>query len=60
YETVKNLGTTQIIVCTNAFPSEEQYNTANETGFANIQIDTAKRTIKVQGVGHYTNRNFTY
>lgn len=60
YETVKHLGTTQIIVGTNAFPSEEQYNTANEAGFANVQIDTAKRTIKVQGIGHYTNRNFSY
>ncbi|EME3544839.1 hypothetical protein QUO85_002633, partial [Enterococcus faecium] len=60
YETVKQLGTTQIIVCTNAFPSEEQYNTVAEAGFANVQIDTEKRTIKVQGVGHYTNRNFTY
>lgn len=60
YETVKYLGTTPIIVGTKAFPSEEEYNTANEAGFANVQIDTAKRTIKVQGVGHYTNRNFTY
>ncbi|HFC9381369.1 TPA: hypothetical protein QFC03_001100 [Enterococcus faecium] len=57
---MKYLGTTQIIVGTKAFPSEEEYNTANEAGFANVQIDTAKRTIKVQGVGHYTNRNFTY
>ncbi len=60
YETVKHLGTTQIIVCTNAFPSVEQYNETNEAGFANVQIDTAKRTIKVQGIGHYTNRNFSY
>lgn len=60
YETVKYLGTTQIIVGTKAFPSEEEYNTANEAGFANVQIDTAKRTIKVQGIGHYTNRNFSY
>lgn len=60
YETVKYLGTTQIIVCTNAYPSEDQYNKANEAGFANVQIDTAKRTIKVQGIGHYTNRNFSY
>lgn len=60
YETVKYLGTTQIIVGTKAFPSEEEYNTANEAGFANVQIDTAQRTIKVQGVGHYTNRNFSY
>lgn len=60
YETVKHLGTTQIIVCTKAFPDEEQYNKANEAGFANVQIDTAKRTIKVQGIGHYTNRNFSY
>ncbi|PQC93520.1 hypothetical protein CUN38_05095 [Enterococcus faecium] len=60
YETVKYLGTTQIIVCTNAFPSEEQYNKADEAGFANVQIDTAQRTIKVQGVGHYTSRNYTY
>lgn len=60
YETVKYLGTTQIIVGTKAFPSEEEYNTANEAGFANVQIDTAQRTIKVQGIGHYTNRNFSY
>lgn len=60
YETVKYLGTTQIIVGTKAFPSEEEYNTANEAGFANVQIDTTKRTIKVQGIGHYTNRNFSY
>lgn len=60
YETVKYLGTTQIIVGTKAFPSKEEYNTANEAGFANVQIDTAKRTIKVQGIGHYTNRNFSY
>lgn len=60
YETVKYLGTTQIIVGTKAFPSEEEYNTADEAGFANVQIDTAKRTIKVQGIGHYTNRNFSY
>ena len=60
YETVKYLGKTQIIVCTNAFPSVEQYNKTNEAGFANVQIDTAKRTIKVQGIGHYTNRNFSY
>ena len=60
YETVKHLGTTQIIVCTKAFPDEDQYNKTNEAGFANVQIDTAKRTIKVQGIGHYTNRNFSY
>lgn len=60
YETAKHLGTTQIIVCTKAFPDEDQYNKTNEAGFANVQIDTAKRTIKVQGIGHYTNRNFSY
>lgn len=60
YETVKHLGTTQIIVCTKAFPDVEQYDKTNEAGFANVQIDTAKRTIKVQGIGHYTNRNFSY
>lgn len=60
YETVKHLGTTQIIVCTKAFPDEDQYNKTNEAGFANVQIDTVKRTIKVQGIGHYTNRNFSY
>lgn len=59
-ERVKQLGTTQIIVCTKAFPDEDQYNKTNEAGFANVQIDTAKRTIKVQGIGHYTNRNFSY
>lgn len=59
-EATEHLGTTQVIVCTKAFPDEEQYNKANEAGFANVQIDTAKRTIKVQGIGHYTNRNFSY
>lgn len=59
-EATEHLGTTQVIVCTKAFPDEEQYNKTNEAGFANVQIDTAKRTIKVQGIGHYTNRNFSY
>lgn len=60
YETVKQLGTTQIIVCTTGYCELENYDTDKEAGFANVQIDTEKRTIKVQGVGHYTNRNFTY
>lgn len=59
-ERVKYLGTTQIIVCTKAFPDEDQYNKTNEAGFANVRIDTTKRTIEVQGIGHYTNRSFSY
>ncbi|HFC9364913.1 TPA: metallophosphoesterase, partial [Enterococcus faecium] len=59
-EDTRSIGTTQIIVCTKAFPDEGQYNTTSEAGFANVQIDTTNRTIKVQGVGHYTSRNYTY
>lgn len=59
-EDTRSIGTTQIIVCTKAFPDEDQYNTTSEAGFANVQIDTTNRTIKVQGVGHYTSRNYTY
>ena len=60
YETVKQLGTTQIIVCTTGYCEPENYDTDKEAGFANVRIDTAKRTIELQGVGHYSNRNFTY
>lgn len=60
YETVKQLGTTQIIVCTTGYCEPENYDTDKEAGFANVQIDTIKRTIKLQGVGHYTSRDFTY
>lgn len=59
-EATEHLGTTQVIVCTKAFPDEEQYNKTGEAGFANVQIDTTKRTIEVQGIGHYTNRSFSY
>ena len=60
YETVKQLGTTQIIVCTTGYCEPENYDTDKEAGFANVRIDTAKRTIELQGVGHYSSRNFTY
>ncbi|MFB8449545.1 BppU family phage baseplate upper protein [Enterococcus thailandicus] len=60
YETTRDLGTTKMVVCTCAFPVEDDYESNKYSGFYHLEIDKASRTLKINGIGHCSTSSISY